>query len=188
MSTPNIILIKRRLYDSPLGTGSLALSGGELAFNEVNNTLYFGHSLSGVMAIAGPGQFVDITTAQTISGNKTFSGQTVFNDTVTINSSLDASSYVEAQSFNIDGTEVIASNRNAFFVDLSATGNVTIDGNLTVLGAMTQVDTEVTVTSAFSITNSGTDIALQVTQTGAIDIAEFKDDANTALIIKDGGR
>lgn len=187
MSSSNIILIKRRLADSLLGVSGMALSAGEIAFNEVNNTLYFGHSQSGVMAIAGPGQFVDVTNIQSVSGNKTFAGQTVFTDTVTVNSSLDASSYIEANSFKIDGTTVIDSNRDAFFVDVSATGNVTIDGNLTVLGALSQIDTDVTSTSAFSITNSGTTIALQVTQTGSTDVAEFKDDANTALIIKNGG-
>lgn len=187
MPTPNIILIKRRLAGSPLGTGSLSLSGGEIAFNEVNNTLYFGHSQDGVIPIAGPGMFVDRTSNQSISGNKTFEGQTVFNNTVTVNNSLDASSYIEANSFKIDGTEVISSGRNAFFVDLSATGNVTVDGNLTVLGSTTTLNTDVQTTSAFSVTNTGTSIALQVTQTGSTDVAEFKDDANTALIIKNGG-
>lgn len=187
MSSSNIILIKRRLADSLLGVTNMTLSAGEIGFNEVNNTLYFGHSLSGVLAIAGPGQFVDVTNIQSVSGNKTFAGQTVFTDTVTVNSSLDASSFVEAQSFKIDGTEVISSGRNAFFVDLSATGNVTVDGNLTVLGSTTTLNTDVQTTSAFTVTNTGTAIALQVTQTGSTDVAEFKDDANTALIIKNGG-
>ena len=187
MSTSNIILIKRRLADSLLGTSSMALSAGEIAFNEVNNTLYFGHSQSGLLAIAGPGQFVDVTNTQSVSGNKTFAGQTIFTDTVTVNSSLDASSFVEAQSFKIDGTEVISSGRNAFFAGVSATGDVTVDGNLTVLGSTTTLNTDVQTTSAFSVTNDGSTTALRVTQTGSTDVAEFKDDANTALIIKNGG-
>lgn len=69
----NTILIKRRT--SGAAGGPASLSGGELAFNEVNSTLYYG-SNSGVIAIAGSGAFVDRTSNQTISGDKTFFGST----------------------------------------------------------------------------------------------------------------
>lgn len=76
---------------------------------------------------------------------------------------------------------------------ITSTGDVTVGGNLTVVGdlevqgGITSLETTTTVTSAFSITNAGTTKALTVTQTGSTDIAAFYDDANTALIIKDGG-
>lgn len=66
-------------------------------------------------------------------------------------------------------------------------GSVVVEGNLDVLGDTTQLDTHVYVTSAFEVTNTGTDIALKVTQTGSTDVALFKDDAATAMIIKNGG-
>jgi hypothetical protein len=79
---------------------------------------------------------------------------------------------------------------NTKFLPLSGgtvTGNLTINGNISALGTTTQIDTHVYVTSAVSVTNSGTGPALTVKQTGAQDIATFFDDSNTALIIKDGG-
>ncbi len=79
---------------------------------------------------------------------------------------------------------------NTKFLPLSGgtvTGDLTINGNLSALGTTTQIDTQVYVTSAVSVTNSGTGPALTVKQTGAQDIATFFDDSNTALIIKDGG-
>jgi hypothetical protein len=188
MSTINTILIKRRLPDSPLGSGAPSfLSGGELAFNEVDSTLYYGAS-SGVISIAGPGQYVDRTTDQSISGNKTFFGNTVFSNTVSISSTLDVSSGVNALSYSITGIEVIDSSRNANFTNIDASGDLTVQGDLKVYGASTIIETTVTTTSAFEITNNGSSTALIVTQVdGTNDIVEFKDGIDTALIVKGSG-
>lgn len=84
----NTILIKRRLPTSGALAGAPAsLSGGELAFNEVDTTLYYGAS-SGIIPIAGSGTFVNRTSNQTISGNKTFSGITTLSSTTFSSSSL----------------------------------------------------------------------------------------------------
>lgn len=251
----NTLLIKRRLPTSGALAGApAALSGGELAFNEVDSTLYYGAS-AGIISIAGSGayvdrttsqtiwgdktfvgsttlssvtfsadsainagsnkisnvavptlsadaatkdyvdqlgagvavDFVDRTTAQDISGNKTFFDSTIFKDAVIVQKSLSATSFVSASAYQIDGTTVIDNNRNGSFVDVSASGNLTVTGNLSVLGNSTSIETTVSVASAMSITNVGTGPALTVTQTGANDIATFYDDANTALIVKDGG-
>ena len=66
-------------------------------------------------------------------------------------------------------------------------GNLTIDGDFTILGELSQIDTIISTTSSLEITNTGTTPALKVTQKGNSDIAIFKDDDNTSLIIKDGG-
>jgi hypothetical protein len=66
-------------------------------------------------------------------------------------------------------------------------GNLTIDGDFTILGELSQIDTIISTTSSLEITNTGTTPALKVTQKGNSDIAIFKDDNNTSLIIKDGG-
>lgn len=77
----NIIRIKRRLTGDPGAPATL--SGGELAFNEVDSVLYYGaqDGLS-IEAIAGPGAYVDRTTNQTISGEKTFEDPAHFNSDV----------------------------------------------------------------------------------------------------------
>lgn len=79
---------------------------------------------------------------------------------------------------------------SAFTSFLSARNSV-IDtlrvNDLTALGTFTYFDTQVVVTSAMSITNSGTGPALVVNQTGAQPIANFLDDNTSALYIADGG-
>ena len=87
----NTLLIKRRLpTPGALAGAPAALSGGELAFNEVDSTLYYGAS-AGIIPIAGSGAFVDRTSNQTIAGNKTFSGLvTLSSTTFSSNSLIDA--------------------------------------------------------------------------------------------------
>jgi methyl-accepting chemotaxis protein len=67
------------------------------------------------------------------------------------------------------------------------TGDLIVDGNFTILGDYSQVDTIITTTSSIEITNEGSAPALKVTQKGSANVAEFYDDSQTALIIKDGG-
>jgi hypothetical protein len=69
----------------------------------------------------------------------------------------------------------------------SITGNLIVDGDFKVYGEVTQLDTIISTTSSLNITNEGTDVALKVTQNGFSDIAEFYDDTNIALVIKNGG-
>ena len=110
---PNTLRIKRR------GSGSAGapstLENAELAFNEVDNTLYYGEGTGGaggsastVLAIAGDGAFVNKTGTQSISGDKTFTG-----------------------SFDISSASVSG---------FTVTQNLVITGNLTVNGTTTTVN------------------------------------------------
>ena len=110
---PNTLRIKRR------GSGSAgapsSLENAELAFNEVDNTLYYGEGTGGaggaastILAIAGDGAFVNKTGTQTISGDKTFTG-----------------------SFDISSASVSG---------FTVTQNLVITGNLTVNGTTTTVN------------------------------------------------
>ena len=89
--------IKRRASG---GTGAPAsLLNAELAFNEVDNTLYYGKGDSGgnatsILAIGGDGAFVSLTGTQTISGDKTFSG-TVSAAAPTVSSHVATKGYVD---------------------------------------------------------------------------------------------
>ena len=68
-------------------------------------------------------------------------------------------------------------------------GSATIQGDLTVQGNFTCLDTIVTTTSAFSISNHGTGPALSVEQTGAnCDLATFVDSEGGNVTIYDGGK
>lgn len=72
----NTIQLKRRV--SGLAGAPSALKSGELAHNEVDDTLYVGKGDDGagnatsVIPLAGKGAFVDLTGAQTVGGAKTF--------------------------------------------------------------------------------------------------------------------
>jgi hypothetical protein len=75
----NTIRIKRRAASGGAGAPS-TLANAELAFNEATNILYYGTGTGGaggsatsIIAIAGNGAFVDLSTNQTIAGTKTFS-------------------------------------------------------------------------------------------------------------------
>lgn len=75
----NTIRIKRRAASGGAGAPS-TLANAELAFNEASDILYYGTGTGGVggsatsvIAIAGSGAFVDLSTNQTIGGTKTFS-------------------------------------------------------------------------------------------------------------------
>lgn len=183
----NTIQIKRRLVGGGSAGAPLSLSGGELAFNEVDKVLYYGcgggtfngdGNPGSVIGIGGAGLYVDRTTNQTVSGVKTFQS------TISALGDVEVDGNVDANSFSINGTEIVNSSRNATFVDISAEGNVIVTGNLTVQGDTTTLNTETYQTSAFNITNEGSTTALVVNQTGITDIAEFQDGGTTALIIK----
>jgi hypothetical protein len=75
----NTIRIKRRASGNAGAPESL--DNAELAYNEVDNVLYYGKGTGGaggtattVEAIAGAGAYVGLSGTQTITGNKTFSG------------------------------------------------------------------------------------------------------------------
>lgn len=108
----NTLRIKRRV--SGAAGAPAGLKNAELAFNEVDNTLYYGKGVDGngdattIPAIGGDGAFVSLTANQAISGTKTVTG-TLALSAATIDT-------------------------------FSTTGNVTIGGDLTVNGTTTTIN------------------------------------------------
>jgi len=110
----NTIRIKRRAASGGAGAPS-TLANAELAFNEATNILYYGTGTGGsggsatsIIAIAGNGAFVDLSTNQTIAGTKTFSS--------TISGSINgnaatATAWATARNLSLtgDGTATLAS-------------------------------------------------------------------------------
>ena len=79
----NILRIRRRSGSGAAGAPD-SLENAELAFNEADNTLYYGKGTSGaggtatnVIAIGGYGSYATLGTSQTITGDKTFSGAVI---------------------------------------------------------------------------------------------------------------
>lgn len=103
----NTVRIKRRAAGGAAGAPA-SLANSELAFNEQDDTLYYGKGTGGaggtattVEAIAGRGAFVDKTTDQTVAGVKTFSSSPVVPTPATSDSSTKAAStaFVKAQNY-----------------------------------------------------------------------------------------
>jgi hypothetical protein len=159
----NIISIKRRLSGLPGAPDYL--SAAELAYNQVDETLYYGSSsldthLVTPQAIAGPGAFVTLATTQSVSGNKTFSGTLTFSGTVNAYTttflvssvpSEDKTNKAASTEFVHSLVDSINTSLSNGVVDTSTTqeisGNKTFKGNTTLAGASL---------SGAKITNLGT--------------------------------
>ena len=104
----NTLRIKRRSSSAAPGVDGLTLQNAELAFNEADNTLYYGTGTGGaggtatnIIAIAGYGAYSTLGTEQTITGNKTFSG-TIVVPTPTANTHPTTKLYVDGLIANIN--------------------------------------------------------------------------------------
>ena len=144
----NTIRIKRRA--TGLGGAPSSLKNAELAFNEVDNVLYYGTGTdvngdaNTVISIGGTGAFVSLSDTQTVTGNKTFSG------TVALGSSATAAT--KSQSDNSTSVATTA------YVDTAIAG---VGGTLTVAGDT--ASTEVVVgTDTFTV-SGGTGLSSAAT-------------------------
>jgi hypothetical protein len=75
------IKIKRRLTGEAGPPTANSLFNGELAFNEVDGTMFYKKADS-VKSIAGGGDFATLNTQQQIVGNKTFTNEIVLSSAV----------------------------------------------------------------------------------------------------------
>ena len=94
------------------------------------------------------------------------------------------------QYIKLGGSSTLITNlsTNSFTTDsLTVNNNLVVQGDFTVHGTTTTLNTTVETTSAMSITNAGTGPALVVNQTGSQPILDIQDDGNNALYIEDGG-
>lgn len=146
----NTIRIKRRA--SGLAGAPSSLKNAELAFNEVDNVLYYGTGtdINGdantVISIGGTGAFVDISGTQTVSGDKTFSGIVALGASATAttqsqgdgSTSVATTSYVDTAVGAVATSFDIAGDSGTAQTVTSGTDTVTIAGGTaisTVAGA-----------------------------------------------------
>lgn len=151
----NVLKIKRRVTGAS-GAPS-ALKGGELAYNEVSDVLYYGKGDNGsgeatsIVAVAGSGNGgVTLSGTQTITGDKTFSGLVDLTGTLKIDGvELTASS---AELNKVSGVTAGTASASKFLLvdankDLNLDGgdltvqNMIVSGDLQVLGSTTTIDT-----------------------------------------------
>ena len=70
---------------------------------------------------------------------------------------------------------------------LHVIGDTRIEGDLTVNGTYTQIDTDVNTTEQWLVTNDGTGPAAVINQLGSQDIFDVQDDGTSVFYIEDGG-
>jgi hypothetical protein len=145
----NTIRIKRRATGDAVAPSSL--QNAELAFNEVNNTMYYGKGTGGaggtatnVIAIGGDGAFVSLSGTQTISGNKTFSGTLALGSSATAttqtagnnSTAVATTAYVDTAVLNATYTFNLAGDTGSLTVDDDETVNISGGTGLTSSAAL----------------------------------------------------
>jgi len=158
----NTLRIKRRTSGN--AGAPATIENAELAFNEVDDILYYGEGTAGAggsgtaLAIAGPGAFATLSSAQTISGNKTFSG-TVIVSTPTANTHAATKVYVDnaISGVTLGNTAVTAASYGS--ASTVATFTVQADGRLTAAANST-----ISIT-ATQISDKGTNLVTGLTGT-----------------------
>lgn len=157
----NTIRIKRR--SSGNSGAPSTLKNSELAYNEVDDVLYYGRGADGsgdavtIPAIAGPGAFTTLATAQTISGNKTFTGSLNFAgatiDTVstTGNVTVGGNLVVNGTTTNLSSTVLEVEDKNIELGKVATPSDTTADGGgLSLLGASTKTFNWVNATDSWT--------------------------------------
>jgi phage-related tail fiber protein len=153
----NTLRIKRRASGNSGAPASLA--NAELAFNEVDDILYYGKGTGGaggtattVEAIGGKGGFLALTGTQTVTGNKTFSGTTA------LGTATGATVTSGDNSTNLATTAFV---KNQGY--LTANQSITLSGDATGSGT-----TGITVTLANSGVTAGTYRSVTVNAKGLV--------------------
>jgi hypothetical protein len=129
----NTIRIKRRGSAGATGAPE-SLENAELAFNEADNTLYYGKGTGGaggtatsVEAIGGVGAFVTRSTSQSISGDKTFSGVVIV-PTPSANTHATTKSYVDSAIAGVATNFTVAGDSGTNQTITSGSDTLTISG------------------------------------------------------------
>jgi hypothetical protein len=162
----NTVRIKRRAQGGAAGAPA-SLANAELAFNEVDDVLYYGKGTGGgggsattVIPIGGPGAFVGLTGAQTVAGVKTFSSSPILpTPAISDNSTAAATTaYVKAQGYITGNQSITVSG------DASGTGTTAITLTLANSGVTAGTyNNSATQTQSFTVDAKG-----RVTSTGAL--------------------
>lgn len=156
----NVLRIKRRATGA--GEAPATLKNAELAFNEVNNTLYYGTGTdvngdaNTVISIGGSGAFVSLSGTQTISGDKTFSASVALGGSATASTksqgdnstAVATTAYVDTGLGNIATTFQIAADTGTAQTVTSGTDTITFTGG-------TGISTSVGGTDVITFSNDG---------------------------------
>jgi len=185
----NTLRIKRRTSGATGAPSSLA--NAELAYNEVDDVLYYGKGTGGVggtatttPAIGGPGAFLTLTTAQTVSGNKTFTGSvdlTGATSTAATATSSDNSTKVATTAF-VKAQNYLTGNQSiSFSGDASGSGTTSVTLTLASIGTAGTY-TKVTTDAKGRVTSGTTLSATDIPTLTASKISDFDTQVRTSRV------
>ena len=199
----NTLRIKRRSSSGAAGVDGLTLQNAELAFNEADDTLYYGKGTGGaggtatsIIAIAGYGAYTTIGTEQTITGNKTFSG-TIVVPTPTANTHATTKLYVDNLIANVNSnisnvatSFTVAGDSGSSQTITSGVDTLTVSGGTGLSSVASATDTitinlDNTTVTAGTYGNSNTAVTLTVDAQGRLTAASQSAIAISASQITD---
>ena len=176
----NTLRIKRRATGN--AGAPTSLENAELAFNEVDNILYYGKGTGGaggtattIEVIGGIGAFTTLTGEQTISGNKTFTGAVIV-PTPSANTHAATKAYVDSavSGATIANTAVTAASYGgagtvATFT-VQSDGRLTAAANATISITASQVSDRAT-NLVTGLTGTANEIAVSNSGVGAVTLS-----------------
>jgi len=176
----NTIRIKRRT--SGAAGAPTSLSNAELAFNEIDDVLYYGRGTGGqggtassILTIGGPGAFVTLTSAQTISGNKTFTGDVI----ATTQTASDSSTKVATTAFVKNQNYLTGNQTITLSGDATGSGTTAITVTLKNDVATAGTFTKVTINTKGLVTSGTTLAASDIPTLTASKISDFDTQVRT---------
>lgn len=141
----NTIRIKRRATGN-VGSPT-SLENAELAFNEVDDTLYYGKGSGGVggtattvEAIGGKGSFLSLSGTQSVTGDKTFSGVVIV-PTPTANTHAATKLYVDTAVGGVSTTFTVAGDTGTSQTITTGADTLTISGGTGLSSVSSATDT-----------------------------------------------
>jgi hypothetical protein len=169
----NTIRLKRRAAGGAAGAPT-SLAAAEPAYNEQDDTLYYGKGDSGggatsIIPIGGKGAFADLASDQTIGGAKTFSASPIMPTPATGDNSTNAATtaFVKAQGYLTANQTITLSG------DIAGSGSTSITGTLATVNSNIGTYTKVTVNAKGLVTAATNLLAADIPTLTASKISDF---------------
>jgi hypothetical protein len=178
----NTIRLKRRAAGGAAGA-PVSLAASEPAYNEQDDTLYYGKGDSGgvatsIIPIGGKGAFADLASDQTIGGAKTFSTSPIMPTPATADDSTKGATtaFVKAQGYLTGNQPITLSG------DITGSGSTSIAGTLATVNSNVGTYTKVTVNAKGLVTAATNLLAADIPTLTASKISDFDAQVRTSRL------